>query len=211
MRRTSKHSASLIWATRPSCAAARNSAATARHKRLYGYWFWDWADDYQKVASIDPATRTITLARPYAQYGYRKGQRYYAINVLRELDSPGEWYLDRGRGILYWLPSEGFDASRSVTTFAVDSGPFVSLDDVRNVILLGLVFQKARGDGIQIRGGADCLIAGYTLQRLGGDAIIVAGGRHHGIFGCTMNSLGCGGMRVAGGDRAALSPGKHFV
>jgi hypothetical protein len=179
--------------------------------RLYGYWFWDWSDDFQKVASIDPAAHTIILDRPYSSYGYRKGQRYHAVNVLRELDAPGEWYVDRGRGVIDWLPPEGVDASRSVTTFSVYSQPFVSLDDVRDVVLMGLVFQNARSDGIHMRGGADCLIAGCTLQRLGGDAIVVAGGRHHGLFGCTMRTLGCGGMRVSGGDRRTLTPGGHYV
>jgi len=179
--------------------------------RLYGYWFWDWDEDYQKVASIDPAAHTITLAPPYSHYGYRKDQRYYAINVLRELDSPGEWYLDRSSRMIHWLPPAGFDAAKSGTTFAVYSKPFVSIDNVQNVVLLGLVFQNSRADGIQLKGGADCLIAGCTLQRLGGDAIVVAGGRHHGIFGCTMNTLGRGGMRVAGGDRKTLTPGGHFV
>jgi hypothetical protein len=69
--------------------------------RLYGYWFWDWYEEYQKVASIDVAERSFTLARPYSNYGYRKNQRYYAVNVLRELDQPGEWYLDRRTGMIY--------------------------------------------------------------------------------------------------------------
>ncbi len=26
-------------------------------------------------------------------YGFRKGQRYFALNLLSELDTPGEWFL----------------------------------------------------------------------------------------------------------------------
>ena len=85
------------------------------------------------------------------------------------------------------------------------------MNDVSHVTILGLTFQEARGDGIHIRGGSDCLIAGCTVRRLGGDAIVVDGGLRHGIFGCTMHTLGCGGTRVAGGDRKALAPGGHFV
>ncbi len=179
--------------------------------RLYGYWFWDWSEDYQRVHTIDPASRTMTLAPPYSHYGYRKGQRYYALNVLRELDSPGEWYLDRATSSIYWYPPVRFDPAQPQTTFTVFSQPFISINDVQNVILLGLIFQNSRDDGIHIKGGADCLIAGCTLQRLGGDAIVISQGQHHGIFGCTMNTLGCGGMRVAGGDRKTLTPASHFV
>jgi hypothetical protein len=179
--------------------------------RLYGYWFWDWFEEYQKVTSIDAEARTFTLSAPYSNYGFRKDQRYYAVNVLRELDCPGEWYLDRGAAMIYWLPPDGINVSKAEVVLSVLDQPFVVLNDVENVILLGLTLQEGRGDGIHIRGGADCLVAGCTIRQVGGDAIVIQGGHHHGIFGCTMNTLGCGGARVAGGDRQALTPGHHFV
>jgi hypothetical protein len=179
--------------------------------RLYGYWFWDWFEEYQKVASIDAETKTFTLSRPYSNYGYRKDQRYYAVNVFREIDSPGEWYLDRRIGMIYWLPPARMESSKAETILSVLDQPFVALDGVEHVILLGLTFQEGRGDGIHLRGGADCLVAGCTIRQCGGDAIVVEGGQHHGIFGCTLHTLGCGGARVAGGDRRTLSPGRHFV
>lgn len=179
--------------------------------RLYGYWFWDWYEEYQMVARIDAGAKAFTLAKPYSNYGYRKDQRYYAANLFREIDSPGEWYLDRRSSVIYWLPPEGVEASKAETILSVADRPFITMNDVSHVAILGLTFQEARGDGITIRGGADCLIAGCVLQRLGGDAIVVEGGRHHGIFGCTMHTLGCGGTRVAGGDRKTLAPGGHFV
>ncbi len=179
--------------------------------RLYGYWFWDWYEEYQKVASIDANIKTFTLTRPYSQYGYRKDQRYYATNVLRELDRPGEWYLDRPSKVIYWLPPEGMESSKAETILSISNSPFVTMTEVQHVTLLGLTLQEGRGNGIHIRGGADCLVAGCTIRQLGGDAIIIEGGQHHGIFGCTMNTLGCGGARVAGGDRRTLTPGHHFV
>ncbi|MGB2864578.1 MAG: right-handed parallel beta-helix repeat-containing protein [Sedimentisphaerales bacterium] len=179
--------------------------------RLYGYWFWDWFEEFQKVASIDPDARTFTLSRPYSNYGYRKDQRYYALNVFRELDAEGEWYLDRRTATAYWLAPEGIEVSKAETVLSVFDQPFITMNGVEHVNLCGLTLQEGRGNGIHISGGADCLVANCTIQRLGGDAIIVEGGERHGIFGCTMNTLGCGGMRVAGGDRQALTPGRHFV
>lgn len=179
--------------------------------RLYGYWFWDWFEEYQKVASIDADTRTFTLSKPFSNYGYRKDQRYYALNVFRELDAEGEWYLDRETQIVYWLPPKGMDVARAETVLSVFERPFITLTEVEHVILRGLTLQEGRGNAIGIRGGADCLVADCTIQRFGGDAIVVEGGRHHGIFNCTMRTLGCGGTRVAGGDRQTLTAGRHFV
>lgn len=179
--------------------------------RLYGYWFWDWFEEYQKVASIDPAARIITLAPPYSQYGYRKDQRYFGVNLFCELDRRGEWYLDRRDGMVYWLPPADFDPAKTPATLSVLAEPFLVMENVEHVALLGLTFQEGRGDGIHLRGGADCLIAGCTMRQLGGDAIVIEGGSHHGIFGCTMHTLGCGGARVVGGNRKTLAPGRHFV
>ncbi|MEJ2702795.1 MAG: right-handed parallel beta-helix repeat-containing protein [Sedimentisphaerales bacterium] len=179
--------------------------------RLYGYWFWDWYEQYQKVGSIDADAHTFTLLPPYSNYGYRKGQRYYAVNVFRELDSPGEWYLDRRTGMIYWLPPKGIEVSKAEVVLSMLDEPFIILNNVEHVTLLGLTFQEGRGDGIHVDGGADCLVAGCTIRRFGGDAIIVQGGRHHGVFGCMMNTLGCGGANVIGGDREKLTPGRHYV
>lgn len=179
--------------------------------RLYGYWFWDWFEEYQRVASIDADAKTFTLAKPYSNYGYRQDQRYYALNVFRELDVQGEWYLDRETQAIYWLPPEGVDVANAEVVLSVFDQPFITLTDVEHVVLRGLTLQEGRGNGIQIRGGADCLVADCTVQRFGGDAIVVEGGLHHGIFNCTMRTLGCGGTRVAGGDRQTLEAGRHFV
>ena len=179
--------------------------------RLYGYWYWDWYEEYQKVAAIDAQAKTLTLAPPYSGYGYRKGQRYHALNLFSEIDEPGEWYLDRRTGKIYWLPPKGIDANRATVTLSVFSGPFVVMKGVEHVMLIGLAFEEARGDAIQLEGGADCLIAGSTIRRCGGDGIVIEGGLRHGVFGTTIHTMGYGGMKVNGGDRVALKAGNHFV
>jgi parallel beta-helix repeat protein len=55
------------------------------------------------VKSIDPATRTVTLARD-CSYAIRPADRYYFQNALEELDSPGEWYFDKRTATLYFWP-----------------------------------------------------------------------------------------------------------
>ncbi|MCL5742404.1 MAG: hypothetical protein M1541_00555, partial [Acidobacteria bacterium] len=62
---------------------------------VHGYWAWDWANSYERVASIDLDKRLVLTAPPYANYGFRKNQPFYFLNVLEELDEPGEYYLDR--------------------------------------------------------------------------------------------------------------------
>lgn len=43
--------------------------------------------------------------RPNTKTGVKKGGRWYAVNILAELDSAGEYYIDRAAGVLYLWPT----------------------------------------------------------------------------------------------------------
>ena len=175
---------------------------------LSGYWFWDWADAFQKVESIDTDKRAISIKTPYHNYGYRKGQRYFATNLLAELDSPGEWYLDRQSGVLYfWPPADVTSAKVYVSVL----GNMIVMKDVSYVTWRGLTFEFNRGTVFTITGGKHDLIAGCTLCNIGGRAANVTGGEGHGIVGCDIHDLGDGGVSVDGGDRLKLTPGNYVV
>ncbi len=182
--------------------------AQAKDVWLYGYWRYLWADGGIPVATIDPATRRIkTAAMP--SYGAQSGMPYFAYNLLEELDAPGEWYLDRERGVLYLYPPSG--VATATVEISVLSAPFVQMDGVSYVTLQGLTFELGRGDGIIINGGERCLLAGCTIRKIGGTAVTINDGSHHGVFGCDLHTLGRGGTSVKGGDRKTLTPSGHFV
>ncbi len=174
---------------------------------VLGYWRNYWAARMLKVERIDRQRKELTTA-PGSRYGFRQGQPYYFFNVLEELDEPGEWYLDRRRGRVYFLPFEG---PVKQVDFPVLKKPFVRLTDVRHVVLRGLTFELGQAEGVVIEGGSDCLLAGCTLARLGANGAVVLGGRHHGLLGCDIFTVGAGGVRMAGGDPKTLTPGRHFV
>ncbi|NUQ01317.1 MAG: NPCBM/NEW2 domain-containing protein, partial [Armatimonadetes bacterium] len=176
---------------------------------LHGFWFWDWSDQRQRVEQIDPATRTISLVPPHHYYGYRKNQGWYAFNALCELDSPGEYYLDRQRWTLYfWPPAEPAGQELALSLLTV---PFATLTDVSHVTLRDLTFELSRGEGIQIRGGTGNRIAGCNLRNLSKLAIRIDGGTDHGVQSCDLSGLGVGGISLSGGDRASLTPAGHFA
>jgi len=174
---------------------------------LSGYWFWDWSDGRQHVRSIDPATRTIELEPPDHNYGYRKGQRYYAFNVLAELDSPGEWYLDRQRGLLYfWPPEDGLDdAVLSVLP------TLISLKHASWITVRGLLLENTRATAVTIAEGEGVRVGGCLVRNVGGGGVAISGGANHGVIGCDITQTGEGGVSLHGGDRATLTPAGHFA
>jgi hypothetical protein len=43
-----------------------------------------------------------------------KGSQYYIENVFEELDAPGEWYLDKEKSILYYIPPKELDLKNAL-------------------------------------------------------------------------------------------------
>jgi hypothetical protein len=176
---------------------------------VHGYWTWDWSDSFQKVARIDAARREITLATPHHHYGYTKNQRYYFLNILEELDSPGEWYIDRTRGMLFLYPAEPAGPRTAEVSLLED--PLVSCDTASHVIFRGLHFTTSRGNGIRITGGNDVRIDGCSFTHLGSDAVVVNGGQGHAVTNTEIADVARGGVLLTGGDRLTLTRGNHRV
>jgi hypothetical protein len=175
---------------------------------LYGYWAVEYAAQYQKIASIDTERRVFELEGPNVSYGLRKGRPYYALNLLPELDSSGEYYIDRQAGRLYlWPPGDG----DLVATVSLLAQPLVTMKGVSHVVIRGMVLESGRADGVTIEGGVGNLIAGCTIRNLGNTGVIVEGGSGHGVLGCDLADVGDGGIYLSGGDRETLTPAGHFA
>ncbi len=168
---------------------------------VLGYWFHDWAEQRQRIASIDVATRRMTLVKPYHHYGYRKGRWFYGFNLLCEIDRPGEWYLDRQAGILYFWPPAPIKAGQT-TVSILDS--LVTLNGASHVTFRGLIFEAARGTAIRIENAANNRIVGCTLRNVGSWAVSVSGA-NSGVIGCDIYATGDGGISLRGGDRQKLT------
>lgn len=175
---------------------------------LHGYWFWDWADERQKVKSIDLQQHVITLEPPDHHYGYRKGQWYYALNVFAELDEPGEWYLDRETSRLYFYPPTPLADGRAVISV---SPSLMALKDVSHVTFRGFTMEAFRGTGLTISGGMGDRVVASVIRNGGGSAVSISGGANHGVVGCDIYGVGDSGVHLNGGERQTLTPCGHFA
>ena len=82
---------------------------------LHGYWYWDWAEESHHIETIDTLRKSISVMKPYHDYGYRDGLRFYGYNLLCELDADGEYYIDREDRLIYWKPCADYKAGKSRT------------------------------------------------------------------------------------------------
>ncbi|MCK4999258.1 MAG: right-handed parallel beta-helix repeat-containing protein [Anaerohalosphaera sp.] len=175
---------------------------------VHGYWTQDWADSYESVERIDTENRQIWTRSPHGVYGYKTDARYYVLNILDELDAPGEWQLDRKTGTIYFWPPEGDAASK---TYVSMTDTIISMDDVSYVTIAGMTLKNCRANAIDIRSGQHDLIAGCHLQSIGNRAVTISGGSGNGVVSCDIHHTGDGGITINGGDRQTLTPANHYV
>ncbi len=176
---------------------------------VHGFWFWDWSDSYQKISRIDPDTYMIHLENPQHGYGYRQNQRFYGLNILAELDVPGEWYLDRQSGILYFYPPEPLQDNQVAVSLL--NLPMITLNNTSHIRIENLIFECSLETPVQITGGEQNRIAGCVFRNLAGNAIAIHGGTRNGVLSCDIYNTGTGGISLSGGDRNTLTPAAQYA
>ncbi|MBR4767010.1 MAG: hypothetical protein IK085_09650, partial [Clostridia bacterium] len=85
---------------------------------MMGFWKYDWADGSTPIASFNKEKGELTT-KFYSRYGAKDDAPFFFFNVLEELDSPGEWYIDRENGKLYFYPPDDIgkcDVEMSLST-----------------------------------------------------------------------------------------------
>ncbi|MBT3286747.1 MAG: hypothetical protein HN380_05310 [Victivallales bacterium] len=175
---------------------------------LNGFWFWDWAEGANPIVNVDPAKRQITLGGKPHSYGIRPKQWYYALNLLCELDRPGEWMIDRTQGKLYFWPPRKPKGDRVVVSRLLSA---LSLENVSHVRFRGLVFEAVRNHTAVVKGGQDVRFEACTFRNTGMRAVVVTGGKKHAVVGCDIYDTGNGAVSLGGGDRATLAPSEHVL
>jgi len=174
---------------------------------VHGYWSYYYAELHNHVVAIDTATKTITIEGD-RHYGVRETQPWYAYNLLEEIDSPGEWYLDRGTSILYFLPPGNLAAGE--TYVSTLNGDLLQLDDAGHVSFEGVRLEFSRDNLVTIAGGDHNVLVDCVLLGAGTDAAVISGA-DSGLEGCEIAWPGRGGVTLAGGDRHTLTPSGNRI
>ena len=119
--------ATLRISTTAQPATARLAAWAADNPWVHGYWTFDWTDSYVGVANISAADggADAGAARRLGDDD-QPDARFYGVNLLCELDAPGEYYVNEDNGTLYFYPPSPLaawpaDASVALTAGAVAS------------------------------------------------------------------------------------------
>ncbi len=173
---------------------------------FHGYWTHDWSEEVLKVASYEADKGVVRLAGIHG-YGLASGtwgkkeRRFYALNILEELDAPGEWYLDRKAKLLYYYPEP--DAKHEEIVLATLQQPLLVAKQVTHVQIQGVTFAYNHGDGISLQECESVTIVGCTVRNVARTAISVHG-KNNRVQSCDVFDVGAAGIVLNGGDRKTL-------
>jgi hypothetical protein len=158
----------------------------------------------------------------------RAGGPYYVENVFEALDEPGQWYLDRGAGKLYYLPLPGeeMNTTEVIAPYLPEimrlEGHGASEARVQSLRFEGITFShnewpvppdmatfhqaasKVPG-AVVLRNATQCYFDRCTFEHLGDYALDLAEDCSDvQIVGCDMHDLGAGGVKMRDGCRRNL-------
>lgn len=135
-----------------------------------------YADDKILVDYINPQKKQVKFSSPH-MYGVESGRdfhHYVALNILDEIDMPGEWYVDRETGMLYFYPPT--DIKDATLTVSILEDPIVCLEGASHIVFRDFTVEVGRGIGIYLERGKNNLVAGCTVRNIGTSGIFMGQG-----------------------------------
>ena len=160
-----------------------------------------WRTAYNSIAKVDEKNQIAYLKEPEDGPGKNNGllvvpPRYYVENVKELLDAPGEWFFDKNKHEISYIPEEGVNDPNEVDISVPQINKLVLVTGneekpVRNLRFYGLAFEGAKENfrnyphhyentegciGVTYEYATDCEFAYSQLRACGGVGMLVGGG-----------------------------------
>lgn len=186
---------------------------------------WEWS--FNKIASIDTANKSITL-----RYGEMSGlfnnswypDFHFAQNLLEEIDMPGEYYIDRANGKLYFLPNAAFETSSPDITVTMLKTPLINALNASYITFEDMTLEYGRDSAAVFMGGAHMLLNHCEIRNFTNSGVLLntqsrfhykdftgTAGSYNGVANSHIHHIGGTAVTVTGGNKGTLEPGNNFV
>ncbi|MEV4169903.1 right-handed parallel beta-helix repeat-containing protein [Nonomuraea sp. NPDC049709] len=213
------------WA-RPTGTTEPDNTAHETDGWLSGYFGNNYANDRVRIDSV--GGNDLRTSYPTMYVATDKWTSFVAQNVLSELDTEGEYYIDRRQdhNTLYYYPPGGTVEGKEISLTSFDA-PFFQLENVKGVTLKGLKLNGTTGTAVRLLDAESCTVDGLEILNVSMDAVAIGeandaitaiaeyrtsrGGHRNRVVNSRLHDLGGGGVFTAGGDRDSLERGDHVV
>ncbi len=135
---------------------------------------------------------------------FRKVTHFHFENVPEELDSPGEYFIDREKMLLYFYPTQ--NVKDKVITLATLSTDMISVKGASNVVIEGMVLESGRETAIRIDNivqkkkvvarSTNIRIENCMIRNFNQWGVLVQGAHNTVVNGCHIYNMGAGGVKL---------------
>lgn len=175
-----------------------------------GIFSRDWSWSFNKIQKIDTVKHSISLTFDEKYDLTNNNSFFFASNVLEELDMPGEYFIDRKRGMLYIYPPLDFDVNASSFQITNSSTDLFNLKFCKNIRFDHFTFEMGRSKAVQIVEGNNISFGNCIFRFFGSGAISVQGINNK-ILNCNIYDIGGTAISLNGGDFNTLTAAKNIV
>ena len=181
---------------------------------LKGQWRVPWEEPALRVGRIDPSAHTIEFAvglplgigNKYTRPAGNGQEPWCALNLVEEIDRPGEWCVDfPSRTLYFWPPDE---PGRLLISQLAE--PMIQGKGAAHLRFVGLTLEASLGHGFAFENSESNEVAGCTLRNLARFGVLLEGWRST-VRSCDMHDLGAGCVMVSGGDEKNLVPSGNLI
>lgn len=157
----------------------------------------NFAYDYYPVKSVKG--NTISL-REGALTDYYSKQFFRFENILEELDTPGEYYIDRESGMLYIYMPENSSSESKITVSALDKD-MIRISDADNIRFEDIEIDGGRKSGIVTSGTCSGIkIDNCKIHFFGDSGVSMRNCTFSSVKNSEIYDLGKNGVFVSGGN-----------
>ena len=153
-------------------------------------------------------------------------RRWFALNILEELNSAGQYYIDRATKKLYvWSKTpitssskvliskvSGYGSDNTQTAYESDrSQSVIKITGASNIKFENIEICDTSGHGIDIIRSNNITLKNCDIYNTRKTGIRILGGTSNNVDGCNIFDTGTGGVRLSGGNKITLEPSRHII
>lgn len=177
---------------------------TATEPMISGYLSYEYAHERLKIQDIDVATKTIDIKD---SYNIKENGYWQIINLLEELDSPGEYYIDRENLLLYYYPP--YSMKGADLKLAVFDKPYFIADGLSYVNFENMYFGDTCKSIFEIKNSNNLTFTGCDFENVGTECIKTENCSYILVDTCNFVHIGGTCIEFNGGERLSLTPAEN--
>lgn len=179
---------------------------------IRGYLGSEYAMDWTTFGGVNLESKTMFLGWK-SIYGVAAGHRWRIENLLEEVDSPGEFFIDKNTKKLYYYPPYKLKTTDKLT-ISTHSKTYIKTDGASHIIFDGInVYDNVDGNGYHIVNSDHITVRNATIKNIGGQhGAYVDDSTNTLIEACTFTDLSNYGVELnGGGNKETIESGGNRV